>query len=66
MYLTADKLDLIIDRNSYRPKQTDLLEALNATMTEFSIDRVLRVSLFLAHILHPEFEDRRYTPKERP
>ena len=48
MYLTPDKLDLIVPRQSYKPKQADLLEALNAAMVEFAIDRVLRVSMFLA------------------
>ncbi len=49
--LTEDQLGRIVNRMSYKPKQGDVVDALNTGMDEAEINTPLRIAMYLAQIL---------------
>jgi putative chitinase len=50
--LTSEDLGKIINRNVYKPKQDDMVDALNNGMVEGEVTTALRAAMFLAQVLH--------------
>ena len=51
MLPTAEKLEQIIDRNSYKAKRDDLLAALNVAKIEFDIiTYIMSIAMFIASV----------------
>ncbi len=50
--ITLEQFDKYIDRMKYKPKQKDLLDALNIAMEEAEINTPLRTAAFMSQVTH--------------